>query len=407
MSEEGKAELNDTPNLDPTAKAEEMMKSGEIPSDPKEIEEMLGMAIGDKTTDSAPKGDGSVEQVNELARQAKKDQEEADVKAAADSAKEAKEKEDDKPEAKAADKPEPSEPDKTDDADTEDADSIVLARDGKSTIPYSVLQHSRSEAKGFKDENTTLKQRLEEAEVGRKVLADRAAGKTVEPIPDAPKELPGVIDDEAMAKLAEDFPEDIVVVLKGLNDGLKAVGTQNTELRNSINQRDAREEQEVDDSITHEIDTNPILSDWANNNPVMWASAQAADTALTKDPDWQGRPIRERFDEVCNRLGHPIKRGDDGVIVTDDKEPEPPPDPKADDTETKPSDTSSLQDRVDKKLADVDASTVPTSHSDLPAGEYADQSDAERAETISTIDLEKKMSGMSSEQIEDYLSRAI
>lgn len=407
MTDEKKLELNEEEIVsDPAQVAAEMMASGKVPDNPADIAQAMGLEMGDKTTDVTPPGDGQVGRLieqEEAAKSAKTDDTDdaktAEEKTAAETLaaeqKAAEEKTDaDKADAAKA-KKEPSAP--------KDEDQFVETVDGKGRIPYSTLKETREKVTALREKTETLEQKLEEATAARNVLtrrldesgADTSADQLGGKLPEGVE----LLSDEDITALREEFPEAIVNSLEKINATNKTLVERLDGIQTASADKEAGRQDAIRDEVQSTIDANPVLSQWQKDKDPLWSAAIALDDALVESGKWRGRPLAERYNEVCKQLGHeiPAPAGEDKGDKGDKGD-------KPDEDLEKKKDIS-LTEKVDKKLKEAEDKAVPLSHSDLPAGEAPAQSEQEMTASMTTMQLEKKFEGMSTAQISEYLSR--
>lgn len=275
------------------------------------------------------------------------------------------------------------------DADSTDEDAPVLAADGKSQIPYSVLKTARAK-------NVDLQQQLDDANA---LLNDKQAEQVPKdpvvqdvPVVDEPQTFDSRFESEhgmSRDKFKEDFGADMAGIvetqLKGtiaLEDKLALIVTKQSELESREDARVVNDEKDLQDDIQVAIDLIPTLADWQANNPSMWAAAVAIDTVLRQDPEFSDASFSDRFKEVIIRLGH-----------TDETKP------------TTPS-KEDLQKKAEELETKADSDATPTSLSETPgAGEPHAQSEVEKLEGMSITQLEVMFEKMTPDQQEAYLAK--
>jgi hypothetical protein len=148
----------------------------------------------------------------------------------------------------------------------------VLAKDGKTVLPYGALKGARREAQ-------TYRQRAERAE---QELADLKAGKKPEADADA-------LTPEELAEMATDFPQ-----LGKLARIVAKVSSQQ-----AAPTPQAAEPDDDADPVQEAIDAVPLLADWQAGDADKFAAAIAADNALRNSPKWKDQPLTARFAHVA------------------------------------------------------------------------------------------------------------
>lgn len=164
-----------------------------------------------------------------------------------------------------------------------DEPPVILAKDGKNHIPYSVLESERQQAAALKSQleefsrkNALLEQQLKEANI-------------------APKDLPENI------RFTKDQLEDLetygevgtaVAILAQQNavlmERLKAAGEQ---------PNPAAAPTPVDDNP---LSTNPDTLRWAGNDS-HWSVVETVNAVLDSDPAWAGKSLADRVPEIVRR----------------------------------------------------------------------------------------------------------
>lgn len=181
------------------------------------------------------------------------------------------------PEAKAAEPPAEdaaaapaAEPDKP--AEPAAVVAGVLAKDGKTVLPYGALKGARREAAQYRQRAERLEQEL----------ADLKAGKK-------PEEAE-TLSAEEIAELAADFPQlgKLARVVAKVSSSQPAAAAPA-----------AAEPAEDADPVQEAIDAVPLLAEWQASDPAKFAAATAADNALRNSPKWADKPLAARFAHVA------------------------------------------------------------------------------------------------------------
>jgi hypothetical protein len=293
----------------------------------------------------------------------------------------------------AAAKTEESPAAKTDDAKKEDAPKGVVAPDGKSIIPYGVLQGERTARQTaeraleeMSDRFAELQDRLKALESGKP--ADATKSSDID-------EINGQID-----KLAEEAPEVAEMMRKIVSANQARVEELQAKL-DKVETTQAKSEEEIEADINREvgeaIDNNPALTYWRAEKPELFAEAVAFDDVLKHRPEWQGKPFAERFEKVV-KLVAADHAGEDILPA------EPKQEPKVDPVKPK-ADPAAVAKAAEAKLAKAEQAPGVTTLSDLPAGAAIEQSEQEKLESMSSVELELKFRSMTPDQINAYLQK--
>lgn len=266
-----------------------------------------------------------------------------------------------------------------DQEETEHA-KAVATKDGKGTIPYSVLKGARERASTLQSENEILRKQVEE-------LAQRATQAST------PVEEARSVDEmdqkilnlrERAESLKSDFPEladmfttQADLLAESRKEILALRGTYQAELE----QRQAREARSVEERVQEAIDGNPTLSQWQSANAKEWTAAVNVDAMLRQQPDWAEKSFAERFEKVVEmvRVMHP------------DAEIAPAPASQNGRQQASPS-------KADKPKAP--AFTL----SDIPGGVSPAASLADQIGEMSSVALARKFGEMSPDQLQEYMA---
>lgn len=262
------------------------------------------------------------------------------------------------------DKPEPSEA----------QEKVVVTRDGKHQIPYSVLEQERKR-------NVELQRELEAARALQAKPAEPQEAKQDQPGQSSDK------DKEDLERIREEFGDEAAEAERARREHYAHLMTEQAELKKELEEQKAwRRQQEtktqdvVMSEINEAIDSIPQLQQWRDSGDPMWAAAVALDEGLKTDPANQDLSYKERFELVVEKL-------------TGTK-----PNPKTDEIDTE----KVLQEKLAKSESDA---RIPSSLSDIPGGQAPAQSEQDSLEQLSTTQLEAKFESMTEAQREEYLAR--
>lgn len=249
----------------------------------------------------------------------------------------------------------------------EEVRAPIQAKDGKHTIPYSVLEGTRKRAERA--------DRLEEvvAHQADKIKELESQLKTGKDGHDGAKEAD--ISSEDLAMIREEFPEFAKV--------LEAQSAQIMELREVIGSRQANEEQDqqrtVATMVQDTIDSIPKLAHIQTNNPDLFARAVVLDESLKSDPANAGLPLKDRFLKALK--GVEAMYGEISL----------------------PGNAPSAREIAQQKLGSA-MSAPPNSLSDLPSGEAHKHSQKERIESMPAAEVGALMMDMTDDQLDAYLN---
>ncbi len=260
----------------------------------------------------------------------------------------------------------------------------ILARDGKSTIPYSQLENARKLEK-------EARKKLEAANAELEALRKQPDPPKVDPS-STPEPTPDPVEADAetpdFGGLRDEFPDAVIDAMEATHK-VAVVKVQKLEakidrLEAADADVEAAEKADMDEQVRDAIDKNETLSDWEANNPEMWGKALKVDDFLRTqtDGEWAGSSFADRFEKV--------------VELTKAMEPakQPSSEPTAEE----------IKARAEEKLREA-GSAVPTSMSSIPGGSPPPQNEQENIEQTSEVQLAAKFEKMTQEQQDEYLSK--
>lgn len=270
---------------------------------------------------------------------------------------------------------EASEPEETKASEPEKSDvvmdeKVIVTRDGKHEIPYSVLANERAR-------NVQLQRELEEL---KKAKAEEA-------VTEDPSETDGQSTDmdEDLEFFKEEFGEEAAEAERKRRARYAEMEKRQKELEQKIEennkwreQLETKREDEIVNEVNEAIDSIPQLREWRDSDDPMWQAAVALDNRLSQDPDNSGLSFKERFSMVVERL-------------TGQKPTQKP--------------EQNTKAALEQKLAQTKPSSLPNSLSDIPGGQAPAQSETDSLEALTTSQLEAKFEKMTPEQQAEYLAR--
>lgn len=274
------------------------------------------------------------------------------------------------PEAKAEDKPEEK---------AEETTPKLLSKNGKDEIPYQVLVSERERRAQAEKQAQELTQRLAD-------LESRLAGKT-EPEPQKQAE-PSPVEDDAINKLAEDFPE-VGAVIKALHEKVMFAEQKLAQVETQEAQRRMTEAEKVQNVVQEAIDANPALRYWQAEDPDMFAKAIEFDNVLRADQRNAHLPMAQRFERVVKTM----EAAYGPVELPDTYKPE-----------AKSNDMNELTEKA-KKVVNEAGNFKPRSLSDIPGGTPPAASENAKYESMTPSQLASMMSGMETDQINALLAK--
>lgn len=278
----------------------------------------------------------------------------------------------------------------------------VLAADGKSVIPFSVLKQARETGAAAEaalreanDANLALTDRLKALQDGKAPPVDDKAPKTAEELQASIEEI------RDQAPWLVPTLEKLVQAQRDLEEKLAKASEQ---IEQSEGDREAalqRQAAELQARANTALEGNATLLLWKTERPDLYKEAVQQDVLLRRDPeaakrfvDDQGQPnFTTRF-ERCVRMVKAAHEGEDiplpKPVVA--KAPAPAPDP------------AKTQQVAKEKLAQVSQPEV-TTLTDVPGGKPAAQTEEEAIETESVTALGSRLMSMTPDQRASWLAR--
>lgn len=253
----------------------------------------------------------------------------------------------------------------------------VATKDGKHVIPYSVLASERTA-------RTNAERQLQET------LARITALEAAKTAPEQAAK-PGGADtmdaeaDSRIAELAEDFPT-VAAELKAMRELVKHLGGKLKPLEQSTQAIHAARASEQAETVQDAIDSLPKMAHIQATNPELFELAKTFDNTLQGRPEWQSKPLAERFAKVIEL----VEASNGAISVPGQKVPSA-------------ADQAALRDAATEKVAAA-AKTVPTSLSQFPSGEPVATDEAGAANAMSNAQLASKFARMKPDQIDAYLA---
>lgn len=243
----------------------------------------------------------------------------------------------------------------------------VATKDGKHTIPYSVLEDTRKAREQAEARNTELSKSVEDARARIKELETaKANGEQTQATQAEADDLRELLDG-----LADEHPK-IADVL-----GALVARVEKAEQAATV----APKAQVADDDgmppeVRAAIDAVPAIASWEANNAVLFAEAASIDDRLKLKPEWATKSMSDRFNKVVE-----IMRAEhgDSIMPTGSVAPSAKP--------AKPAPT----------VDDVVINTL----SDIPGGTPTAQNALQQLESASPSEIANQLSKM--ESTEDIL----
>lgn len=282
--------------------------------------------------------------------------------------------------------------------------TVVLAKDGKNTLPFSVVTEARGERDAAKAEAEAAKKQAEEtarelAEARAQLEAlqkqEKAGTATAAAASQSADELEASIaslEKEADA-LEEESPylagqqRASAKVMRSLLANTRALEQRLAQDKADAEKREQEAQQRTEAEIKAEVEAalngNKALAHWREHKPAFFNEAANLDKSIRQEKEWQNKPLPERFAEVVRRM---TAEYGEAILPPGSKGS---PKPKAD---------KLLPDGSD--LGDVKTLT------DFSGGTPTAQNPLEDLENASPHELSRAMEKMTPEEIARMVARA-
>lgn len=271
-------------------------------------------------------------------------------------------------------------------AATPEQEAPIATRDGKHTLPYSVLSTERERRQAAERMVSDLQQQLEELQRQAK------AGSTQTPEQQAA--VTDLLADEDLAEVVKDFP-----AVQKLIDAVGALSGQVSEANAKLQESQKREEQRQRDELDQirkdtqaTIDGIPKLLYIQQERPELWEAAVEADNQLKMLPATKGLSMAERFEKavsivetIYGEIDLPEKYAPAKVSTSQQK--------------------TSVADKVQEALAKVDDIGKPKTINELPGGVTPSADPLEDVAGQSAAALGAQLMNMTPDAISRLLAR--
>ncbi|MDX7785992.1 hypothetical protein [Aeromonas caviae] len=235
-------------------------------------------------------------------------------------------------------------------------EKVILAKSGKHTIPYEVLEQARNEAKQLREQLAQSQQAQAERDKLQALMEKHGINPDVDP---------DDISQEELAQLAQDYPD--------LGKSIAAIASK---LQRLEQQAAPRPVHLAINPVQAALQAVPDLMSWREKDPDRFDFAIIVDEKLQADPAWQGKSLDERFAEAARRTK--LAFGDE--VIPPAKAP--------------------------SKEAEKPTDFIPSSPSALGQTHHAAPTGVERFGTMSQTELIGEMGAMTDAQMEALLEQA-
>ncbi|MFQ2667394.1 hypothetical protein ACK3ZY_09730 [Aeromonas caviae] len=235
-------------------------------------------------------------------------------------------------------------------------EKVILAKSGKHTIPYEVLEQARNEAKQLREQLAQSQQAQAERDKLQALMEKHGINPDVDP---------DDISQEELAQLAQDYPD--------LGKSIAAIASK---LQRLEQQAAPRPVHLAINPVQAALQAVPDLMSWREKDPDRFDFAIIVDEKLQADPAWQGKSLDERFAEAARRTK--LAFGDE--VIPPAKAP--------------------------SKEAEKPTDFIPSSPSALGQTHHAAPTGVERYGAMSQTELIGEMGAMTDAQMEALLEQA-
>lgn len=273
----------------------------------------------------------------------------------------------------------------------------VVARDGRSLIPFTVLHNAR-EAKEAAEaalgeamkSNVALVKRLKDIEAGR--ATEAAPGSTADDL------------EAQIAAVSEEAPW-LVPVMETMLARLRESEERVAQLQQDTVEGDKAEEQRLRREATSALEGNSTLLLWKDEAPELYEEAVRLDRFLRNTPAESKRFMREDdsvdFEARYERCVALVKASHAGEDI---------PAPKAIESQAKPGakpapTPAEVKAAAKARLQASSAAPAVTTLSDVPGGAPVAQSEEDAIEAMSVTALGSKLMDMTPDKLQAWLAR--
>jgi hypothetical protein len=249
----------------------------------------------------------------------------------------------------------------------DEASKAIESKDGKHTIPYSVLESARETNRQLREQleaqqsaNTELSQKSQQNETAIANVTAQLEAKGLDT--DSMFSNPDDISPEQWKEIEDDYGS-MGKMMKTLLANQEAMASQGPAAQPA---QAAPEE----NPVVSAIDANPDLSGWQKTDPDRWAHVVQMDEQLKGDPDWANKSLDERFAQAAKL------------------------------TKTAFGDNLTIQDRANKIIQEKTQAT-PDSLTDIGGGPSGTKSDFQAMESMTSEQIEARMESMTTAQVDE------
>lgn len=276
-------------------------------------------------------------------------------------------------------------------------EQVVMSKDGRHQIPYTVLQTEREQRKAAEMAAATLQAQVDS-------LTAQVAGKVA---PKAAEPDDTGLSEADLDQIAEDFPSTGKAI-KALMSQVSSLQAKLDGVQVSEGNRAKREAATASSTAQEAIDANPTISYWQTQDPEMFGRAIQFDNQIKSDPRNAGLSLDERFAKVVGAVEAVYGQTDlpESFRPTSATPPAAKPTAQATTQSGKAAATNAAakaKEVIDKASQ---AAPVIASLSDIPGGEGGPSDEMSAMGSLSAHELGNKFMNMDPKKLAELLARA-
>lgn len=186
--------------------------------------------------------------------------------------------------------------------ESEEEEAPISTKDGKHTLPYSVLRAERDAKKAAVEEAKQLRDEIERLKSEREGAGDTSSAESSKPTAKEQSEI-----DSKVEAIRAEWGDDIAEMYRA-NFELQAEVKRQQETIKRINEenqtRTQTEQSRLEATIQDAIDSSPQMVEWqAQEDGVWYGRAVATHKMLMEsDPEYAAKDWSERFSELPGRV---------------------------------------------------------------------------------------------------------
>ena len=275
-------------------------------------------------------------------------------------------------------------------------EQVVMSKDGKHQIPYTVLQTEREQRKAAEMAAATLQAQVDS-------LTAQVAGKVA---PKATEPDNTGLSETDLDQIAEDFPSTGKAI-KALMSQVSSLQAKLDGVQVSEGNRAQREAATASSTAQEAIDANPTISYWQTQDPEMFGRAIQFDNQIKADPRNAGLSLDQRFAKVVGAVEAVYGQTDLPESFRPKSAPLPASAPAAQATAQSGKAAMNAAAKA-KEVIDRASQAAPViaSLSDIPGGEGGPSDEMSAMANLSAHELGNKFMNMDPKKLAELLARA-